>query len=166
MAPAVSRILSDIASLAGQDDFQPETVESLVRLTALPLATVRIMPRIFETLADRAPGLRVECRQWSTSTLQEIERGQVDFAIGTRAQCAHTNLVVEPFLTERYACAMRRDHPATAKRFTRAVFEAWPHLMIDSALPQTGPINATLESLGVTRSVTYSTQHQIGRAHV
>lgn len=31
--------------------------------------------------------------------------------------------------------------------------------MIDSALPQTGPINLTLEALGVRRSVTYSTQH-------
>ena len=31
--------------------------------------------------------------------------------------------------------------------------------MIDSAMPQTGPINATLEALGVRRSVTYSTQH-------
>ena len=78
---------------------------------------------------------------------------------GTHAQCMHDNLLVEPFLMERYSCAMRRGHPVTKKRFTRAVFEAWPHLMIDSALPQTGPINLTLEALGVRRSVTYSTQH-------
>ncbi|MDD9905619.1 MAG: LysR family transcriptional regulator [Rhodospirillaceae bacterium] len=159
MAPAVARILSDIASLSGRDDFRPETEEGLVRITALPLITVHVLPRLFKLLSKQAPGLRVECRQWSASTLQEIERGQIDFAIGTRAQCTHDNLLVEPFLTERYSCAMRRGHPATKKRFTRAAFEAWPHLMIDSALPQTGPINATLESLGVRRAVNYSTQH-------
>lgn len=159
MAPILARVLDDLASLTGAVEFVPARAESIVRMVVLPIATINVLPQLYGFLSEEAPGLRVECLQWSADSMQALERGRIDFAIGTRAQCERDGLQCEPYLTERYACVTRRGHPAAKKPLTQTVYESWPHLHIEAALPQTGPINTTLESLGVRRSVQYTTQH-------
>lgn len=165
LAPAVGRIMADIAALSGAPAFVPAEAERLVRLTVAITAAIGLVPRLAARLAEAAPKLRLECRQWSADTLDELEAGLIDAAIGTASQRASDRFRIAPLMTEPYVCVVRRGHPVLAEGLTRAAYERWPHVYLDGTDGQRGVANQVLSGLGVNRRGGFSTHH-VTTAHL
>lgn len=159
MAPTLTRVLSDVAGLAGDAPFAPESAEGLVRITALATGTITLAPRLVRALGAQAPMLNVEIQQWHEGTLDEIEAGRIEFGIGTRPQCEREGLAMQRLFADRFACVMRKDHPAARKPLTKEVYETWPHVVVDAAIPMPGSLLDVLDAHDLNRSSTLTTQH-------
>lgn len=165
MAPALAQLMTDIRGLAGAETFDPAAAVAPVRMTASSTTMIEVLPKFARILAAEAPGLTLQCGNWTADTLDELYAGRIDLAIGARGQCAGEGLEIEQLMTDRYVTVVRRGHPVIETGLTRAAYETWPHLLIDPSDRSAGPVNQTLEALGVARPSAVTT-HDALTAHL
>jgi DNA-binding transcriptional LysR family regulator len=89
------------------------------------------LPRVVRALAVEAPLAAVRSVSVPTSQLaHELEKGEVDLAVGYFPALATKNVRQRRVSTHRFACLMRAGHPCQAERLSRADFLAAHHMVV------------------------------------
>jgi len=69
------------------------------------------LPELVERLAEKAPRVRIEVRQFQRENLQEnLERGRIDFVLAYLT-APIKNIVSQPVSKQEFVCVARTGHP-------------------------------------------------------
>jgi DNA-binding transcriptional LysR family regulator len=149
LAEPISMALEAIhGSLNVSARFDPSTSTRTFTLATTDLGEIYFLPTIMKQLARLAPGVVVNSvHNQSPSLLDELERGQVDLAIGYFPELK-TGLYQRRLFRQRYVCLFRKGHPlertgVTMKSFVNAehvsiLAEGSGHDMVDTAIQRAG----------------------------
>ncbi|MBM2716221.1 LysR family transcriptional regulator [Mesorhizobium caraganae] len=106
--------------------------------------TLVLLPRLMQ----RAPQLEIVSQSLFKGTLQALEEGDIDLAVGQIA-AAPLGYLRRSLYTDHFVCLLRHDHPALARERTMESFLALRHAAISSnSGSQVGPIHDELPELG------------------
>ena len=151
LAPALSSVESSVRSVRS---FDPSTSERTVRFAAPDDLDVAILPRLFDRLAQEAPGIRMIVRPADYRTLLDrLNTGDADLALSAtppsmdkRHRTRH--LYDEPF-------AVLYSHAQLAQRGDLDVdtYVHTPHLFRSLSGDLKGQIDDALATIGKTRKV-------------
>ncbi len=116
LAEAVRHALHilDVAIREGER-YDPSTSPRTFHLHMSDIGETVFLPRLMQTLARQAPGVRLEVSQLDEQDIQPaIESGRIDLALGYIPALASAERRV--LLQERYVVVMRRGHPLAAAK--------------------------------------------------
>jgi DNA-binding transcriptional LysR family regulator len=127
------------------DEFDPMTCEGVFRLAMPAMFSEMLLPRLVETLAERAPGMRIISSEVGLDYQEKLKLAEIDFAVAV-VEHTDTDVHAEPLRTIRPRCYMRRGHPLVDRTMTLNEFLAYPHVRL--YLP-----GLTRENLGLVDDV-------------
>jgi DNA-binding transcriptional LysR family regulator len=127
----LAEVLGGVAKiLDGGSAFDPASAERRFVIAAPDFFSTLIVPNALEVLRREAPGVElsiVPSARRANAWL--LESGEIDLALGAAVDDAPGIRSVE-LCTEKFACAVRRDHPEIGERLTLAQYTRVPHLVI------------------------------------
>ncbi|HEY3496135.1 MAG TPA: LysR family transcriptional regulator [Polyangiaceae bacterium] len=127
----LAKVLGGVAKiLDGGSEFDPESAERRFVIAAPDFFSTLIAPSVLEVLRREAPGVElsiVPSARRGNAWL--LESGEVDLALGAAVDDAPGIRSVE-LCTEKFACAVRRDHPEVGDRLSLAQYTRIPHLVV------------------------------------
>jgi DNA-binding transcriptional LysR family regulator len=127
----LAEVLGGVARiLDGGSDFDPASAERRFVVAAPDFFSTLIVPSALDVLRREAPGVElsiVPSARRGNAWL--LESGEIDLALGAAVDDAPGIRSVE-LCTEKFACAVRRDHPEIGDRLTLAGYTRVPHLVI------------------------------------
>jgi DNA-binding transcriptional LysR family regulator len=172
-ALSISAPLEEALSLVGQALSRPRGFDAVTSARQMALAMTDIgeivfLPRLLQTLRERAPGLTLATRRPSAGRLREdMESGRVDLAVGHLLDAGFHQ---RGLFTQRHVCLLRRGHPldprSTRRSLTRAEFMAADHVAVESAGTGNAQIETLLERAGVKRRVRLTVPHFVAVGHI
>ena len=126
--PLVTQLQEDLVK--GQT-FDPATSTRAFTLALSDVGEMAFLPLVLGPLRSEAPNCAIRSISVPPGQLaHELERGEVDVAIGYLPSLASKNFRQRRLSTHRFACLLRADHPARAKRLSAADFLAAEHIVI------------------------------------
>lgn len=126
--PLIERLQTDL--LEG-DTFDPASTTRAFTVALSDVGEMAFLPRVVRVLAVEAPLAAVRSVSVPTSQLaHELEKGDVDLAVGYFPALATKNVRQQRVSTHRFACLMRAGHPCQAERLSRADFLAAHHMVV------------------------------------
>jgi DNA-binding transcriptional LysR family regulator len=126
--PLIERLQTDL--LKG-DTFEPASTTRAFTVALSDVGEMAFLPRVVRMLAEEAPLAAVRSVSVPTSQLaHELEKGEVDLAVGYFPALATKNVRQRRVSTHRFACLMRAGHPCQAERLSRADFLAAHHMVV------------------------------------
>jgi DNA-binding transcriptional LysR family regulator len=174
-ALAIAAPVEEALSLVGQALLRPRGFDATTSRRQMTLAMTDIgeivfLPRLQQTLRERAPGLTLAtCRPSAGRLREDMERGRVDLAVGHLPQL-DAGFHQRGLFTQRHVCLLRRGHPldprGTRRSLTRAEFLAAEHVAVESAGTGNAQIEALLERAGVERNVRLTVPHFVAVGHI
>jgi DNA-binding transcriptional LysR family regulator len=126
--PLVERLQTDL--LKGET-FEPATATRTFTLALSDVGEMSFLPRLLEPLRRQAPHCAIRTLSVPSGQLaHELEKGEVDVAVGYFPALALKNFRQRRVSTHRFACLLRADHPFRAARLSAAHFLAAEHLVV------------------------------------
>ena len=140
-------------SLTEGEKFAPLRSEKVFSLAVHDIDEAVLAPRLMERLGSRAPGISLECVSVPRDELQrELASGSLDFALDV--PLFSVPLLCRQLVSrERYVCAVRPGHPATAEPLTLKRYLALNHVHVSTRRRGVGHIDRALERLGRARGI-------------
>jgi len=132
LAESVRAALATLdAALQEGERYDPAASGRTFRLYMSDIGETLFLPRLVQTLAQRAPKLRLETFQLDEKDiLPALESGRVDLALGYIPALA--GVEQEVLLQERYVVVMRAGHPLARRAPTRAALAALHYVLVRS----------------------------------
>src|SRR5438477_6608175 len=125
--PLVQRLQEDL--LKGET-FDPATSTRAFTLALSDVGEMAFLPWLLESLRHQAPHCAIRSVSLPIGQLaHELEKGEVDVAIGYFPALAPKNFRHLRVDTQRFACLMRADHPLRSDRLSAADFRAAEHIV-------------------------------------
>lgn len=156
LAPSVRQALTELrAALEGARSFEPQEVERSFTITVNNYAALVIAPPLAATLAREAPLVSLDLRPSGTLDIAErLDRGEIDLALGGLAAPGERFSDMR-LLNDRFACLLRRGHPAIGAKGAIDVrdFAGHAHLEVSSTGEGTRFIDEALAELDLERRV-------------
>ncbi len=154
LAPKVKAALLGLQQLLEAEDFDPAEAEGTITVAASDYALNVVLTPLFRPFRAQAPRVRLAALPLVTTTLgQQMRSGQIDLALTIQA-FTPPNLHWATLLSERYLCAMRRDHPAARETLDLDAFCTLEHLLISPNRGDfTGTTDEALAAIGRQRRV-------------
>lgn len=125
--PLVARLQKDL--LKGQP-FDPATSTRAFTLALSDVGEMAFLPLLLGPLRSQAPHCAIRSISPHGLLAHELERGEVDVAVGYFPSLASKNFRQRRLSTHRFSCLLRADHPARAERLSAADFLAAEHIVI------------------------------------
>jgi DNA-binding transcriptional LysR family regulator len=126
--PLVERLQTDL--LKGET-FEPASATRPFTLALSDVGEMSFLPRLLEPLRRQAPHCSIRTLSVPSGQLaHEMEKGEVDVAVGYFPALALKNFRQRRVSTHRFACLLRADHPFRADRLSAAHFLAAEHLVV------------------------------------
>ncbi|HXF45696.1 MAG TPA: LysR family transcriptional regulator [Burkholderiaceae bacterium] len=149
LAQAVERALATVqAALSQAERFEPQTSTRTFRLHMSDIGEGVFLPRLTQTVRERAPGVRLEVYQLEAERIADaLDRGKIDLAFGFLPTVTETRRV--DMFEERYVLLLRATHPLARARAGRAALARLDYAVVRSH-PQTSLI---LQRLGLQERV-------------
>ena len=139
--------------------FQPDQTDKVFRLSMNDLAEAMILPNLLEHLGEVAPSIGIECYQVNRNDVErELAAGTLDFALDGPL-IADSQMCTKPLLKQRYACAVRPDHPMVGEQLTLEQYLELDHIVVSSRRKGVSYEDAALNRLGRQRKVRTRVQH-------
>jgi DNA-binding transcriptional LysR family regulator len=160
LADPVRDILTRVEqALAHRWRFDPACDARTFAVVASDYATVILLRPLFERLADLAPQVRVAVAPFSPEFEGELRRDEADLLVVPREVAGGklTDFPCQTLFTDRFVCAVWRDHPAVGKDITVEQLGALPYLTYGAG-SLSSFVDTQLDSLGITRQVEVTTQ--------
>jgi DNA-binding transcriptional LysR family regulator len=160
LADPVRDILTRVEqALAHRLRFDPACDARTFAVVASDYATVILLRPLFERLADLAPQVRVAVAPFSPEFEGELRRDEADLLVVPREVAGGklTDFPSQTLFTDRFVCAVWRDHPAVGKDITVEQLGALPYLTYGAG-SLSSFVDTQLDSLGITRQVEVTTQ--------
>lgn len=123
-----------------------------------------LAPALLQTVAERAPGVRVRFLAESAVDTDDLRHGRVDLEIGADLP-ALPEFRSEVIGHDRFAVVMRRDHPC-AGGLDPAGYAAQPHVLVSRRGRLADPIDDLLAERGLRRRVIASVATSASALHV
>lgn len=115
LLPRLREAIAATGQVFAQPVFDPGTSERSFRIATTDYGAAVAVPALVSGLHAEAPGLSLELRAWSATTLGDLEEGRVDFALYTD-EALPPGFHHVPLFEEGFAFLLRHDHPILALR--------------------------------------------------
>lgn len=153
------RSLTDLAGvIAGRGEFDPATSTRRFVVEMPDYLMGLLGPALCAHVVRDAPGVTLDVRLATRADIAErLEAGSADVVIHACLE-PPAGLRGLGLVRDRFACALRKDHPAAPKRkrITLATYAALPHIQIAlSEEAQVGSVDLALAEHGVRRHVAF-----------
>jgi DNA-binding transcriptional LysR family regulator len=126
--PLIERLQTDL--LKG-DTFEPATATRTFTVSMSDVGEMSFLPRLLEPLRRQAPHCAIRTVSVPSGQLaHELEKGEIDAAVGYYPALALKNFRQRRVSTHRFACLMRADHPLRADRLSPDAYLAAEHLVV------------------------------------
>lgn len=132
--------------------FEPLASERVFRLQSTDIAQVTLLPKLMQRLKRIAPAIGIHLGRISPDTPKLLESGDLDLAVGFIPPMG-AGFCQQRLFKDRFACAVRADHPRIEKTLTAKQYEAETHLAIATSGTGHGIIEKTLEAKKIRRNI-------------
>lgn len=155
------------AALHVQASFDPARSERCFNLAMTDVGEIYFLPVLMDALAREAPGITLRCLPVADTTLREqMAAGRVDLALGSLPQL-QAGFFQQTLFRQRYVALMRRGHPLSTRQAVNAAqYRQAAHVQVVSAGTGHGQVEATLDRLGIARTVQLTVPHYVALGHV
>lgn len=157
----LAEVLGGVAKmLDGGSKFEPANAARRFVIAAPDFFSTLVVPKLLAALAREAPGVDlaiVASARRGNAWL--LESGEIDLALGAAVDDA-PGIRSRVLCTEKFACAVRRDHPEVGARLSLALYTSIPHVVItlgDDERPTW--IDEALAKTGRTRRIAVRTRY-------
>ncbi|RYF48434.1 MAG: LysR family transcriptional regulator [Comamonadaceae bacterium] len=152
---ALERIESAIES---RRRFDPRIDRHTFTIMASDYALLLLLSSLLDELAVEAPNVRINIVPHVANYEEMVLRSKVDLLIAPQEVVeSSTGLQSHTLLTDRFVCAIDRDHPLVGKSMSAEQFQTLPyvgyHLTLASSIPE-----RQLSARGVARRIEVATQ--------
>lgn len=141
--------------------FDPRTSSRVFRIAAADNLEFYLLPKLTTTLHRSAPSVQVRVTALLGDWKQALERGDIDLKLGRKYRVP-SSLVTEDVSQESFTCAVRKQHPASARPSLQE-YAAFEHMIV---APTAGPadepsgmIDERLAQQGLRRRIVLSVPH-------
>jgi DNA-binding transcriptional LysR family regulator len=145
----------------GRSDFDPTTSDRTFRLLGTDNVELFLLPKLAALLAREAPGVSLKVVHLPADWADVLRRGEADLKLGRRHPPV-AGLRGEDLLEERFACAVRKGHPAP-RRPTLAQYASYRHVLVSPSPVEgdtgAGLVDAMLATQGLDRRVAMTVPH-------
>lgn len=131
LSPLIAEALAQLDdAVLGQQAFDPAHAERLFTIAPNGYVEFVIVPAVLARLEKVAPGIKLRLTPFGNDLAETgVVSGTTALVLG-RIIDPPDNLVVQHLMDERFACAVRADHPAIGDAMTREQFETMKHVNI------------------------------------
>ncbi|SAI27240.1 LysR family transcriptional regulator [Bordetella ansorpii] len=159
LAGPVGEALGLLTRMLDADEvFDPISSTRRFRIAMSDVGEIHFMPRLMETCAQRAPGVRIDSVRASGAELQrELELGHIDLAVGAFDDLGG-DVVQRMLFRQGYMTLFRDGHPQAHEGMSLKAFRAQNHLAVSRAAPY-GQVNQALEAAGISLQAHFSVPH-------
>lgn len=110
-------------------------------------------PALIARLRNEAPGVRLRFMPKPDKSPAPLRDGSVDLETGVVEETTGPELRVQALFSDRIIGVVRLGHPLSRVKVTRARYSNGQHIGISRQVEEQGPIDATLETLGLDREI-------------
>jgi DNA-binding transcriptional LysR family regulator len=158
--PLVSRLQQDL--LKGQT-FDPTATTRPFALGLSDVGEMAYLPIVLPHLRSLAPKAAIRAVSEASAQLaHELEKGEVDVAIGYYPSLASKNFRQRRLSSHGFACLLRRDHPKRAERLSVADYVAAEHIAVREHGRSQEVMERFFERRRVRRKVVVYASHFLG----
>jgi DNA-binding transcriptional LysR family regulator len=162
----VREVLAAVEKVLGHHgEFEPATSERNFRICMTDISQLVLLPRLWETLRETAPGVRIEIVPMSSDTARLLESGEADLAVGFVPQL-EAGLHQQSLFVQNFVCMVAQDHPRIGDSLDLARFEAEDHAVISSSGAAPTILEREIARQGITRRIALKIPSFLGAAFV
>ena len=162
----VREVLAAVEKVLGHHgEFQPASSERNFRICMTDISQLVLLPRLWETLRETAPGIRIEIVPMSDDTARLLESGEADLAVGFLPQL-EAGFHQQPLFVQSFVCMVARDHPRIGDSLDLARFEAEDHAVISSSGAAPTILEREIARQGIKRRIALKIPSFLGAAFV
>lgn len=159
LAPALRDALERLSgALRGVREFVPAQATRTYWLSSADLAGMVVLPPLVQTLTRVAPGVSVRMRPPAEDTLNALERGELDVALGIFPKVP-ASFRCQALFRERFVCVARRGHPAAKGRLTLSRYLEFGHVSVAPWGGTGSIVDQALARQGKARKVVVAVPH-------
>jgi DNA-binding transcriptional LysR family regulator len=128
--------------------FHPGTADRAFNIASRDASSSVIIPRLAKRLEKAAPGVRLHCHVVERHDVPlELASGRLDFAFDL-AVLARPELDSAPLFSDRWVCALRKDHPNAKRKLSLKAFLGLRHLVTSSRRQGRTVVDEALSRIG------------------
>lgn len=148
----VRRALAQVTeALADDAPFDPARAEGTIRIAAVDLAQVLLLPEVLARLSGAAPGVAIRVLHLPEEPARALLGGAVDLVVG--GALLAEGVAREVLWTEAFVCLVRAGHPCLAAPFTVEAWAAQPHVLVQPRGVARGHVDRALAERGLERRI-------------
>ncbi|MEM9072761.1 MAG: LysR family transcriptional regulator [Myxococcota bacterium] len=156
-AEALKPKVQDAMSVAArvfedEGDFVPGSMSRTFSITMTDYVLTVFGGALDAALQEAAPGLDLRVFLNAVDDPQKLRSGETDLAIGIYGELP-PELRTRVIITDRFVCAVRKDHPVVRKRLSLAQFLKLEHIQVAPRGRPGGYVDELLQERGATRRV-------------
>lgn len=159
LAPRLSVILSELRQVLEGGEFDPATAESSVTIAAVDYFSVVVLPHLMRLLEREAPGIRVRVTPAVDNPLDDLGRGDIDFAAVGFVEVFPERFGHACLIEDGYSCLLRKDHPFVGAKPTLERYLQASHVLVSPRGHGRGVVDDELAKDGLFRNVTLVISH-------
>ncbi|MBB3181926.1 LysR substrate-binding domain-containing protein [Variovorax sp. Sphag1AA] len=164
MAPMLRESLRRIEDALGVEPFSPERSTRRFVIAANDHVTVVLVAPLSRELQKVAPGIDLVIRPSTRLDLAEqIDLGRIDLAIGIFSQIP-PRLNSRTLMSQGEAILMRKGHPASRRKLTRADLTKYPLVTLSVGGQEEGAVGGFIVERGLARQSEMFDRHALEEA--
>ena len=129
--PKVVIALESIYGVLEKDEFEPDKVQTTIRVASTDYGTVCVLAKLYPILMEQAPGIKLEISNFTPRSFSHIEHGDLDLALYANFDIPN-DFHYRVLFKEDYSILVRRNHPllTQGKALTERQLNKWPRAEI------------------------------------
>lgn len=154
--PIKTALASVSLALALPQRFDPAKAKLTVRLGITDYIGLTLLPRLYATLSQAAPGILLEVVPRPVDdSVARLVAGEIDIATIVNPPESR-DLFHMPLVEESFVCVMRAGHPLTKGRLTPARLVEYPHVAVTAHVGAAGLVDRAFAERGLRRRIAVS----------
>jgi DNA-binding transcriptional LysR family regulator len=145
------------------DVFAPATSDRTFRICMTDISQLVLLPKLWKTLRQSAPGVHIEIFPLSKETGSSLENGAADLALGFMPQL-EAGFYQQVLFRQNFVCMVGADHPRITDQLSLAQFEAEDHVVISASGSAPLIIDREIDRQGITRRIAIQIPNYLGAA--
>lgn len=153
LLPAIRSALGLLADIEeGAASFDPLGSNRIFRLSMTSTGQVVVIARLKNVLNRLAPKVRIEVIDFTEQTPLQLERGEVDIAMGFTTIMG-SGFYQQKLFREHYVCLIRRNHARINHELTIEQFKAEGHVAVKSSGTAHWLLEKAIDDAGISRNI-------------
>ena len=162
LAEPLGKVLSGVDQMIQPPTFDPEVAEGRRRIATTGYGSLIMVPLIIGRFVREAPNLNLDVLNIHRDSINELETGAIDLAIGGLGV---TNLPAgfyqQNLFEDRFVCVVRTKHPVIQKGLTLDTYIQLAHGLMTVTGDGPGVIDDVLKRMGIRRRIALRIPHPL-----